>query len=282
MVFESLKQARRVHRKLLAGGPLALIFDEDGVELQSTVEHHLDLGFQSVVVFSSSSPSAPLPEPAVHIACPPLSARLVAAQVTEIAQQAKAGTWIYWGYNAEFLHYPFCETRCIADCLAFHASERREAMLTPVIDLYAPDLAAAPSGVDRRTAHFDGAGYYALARPDHRERQLDLFGGLRWRFEEWVPEESRRIDRIALFRASPKRTLTERFTFTEEELNTYACPWHHNLTATVASFRAAKALRHNPGSRQAVQTMMWEWSVPFNWSSSQLMEHGFMEPGQWI
>ena len=46
----------------------------------------------------------------------------------------------------------------------------------------------------------DKSGYYALARKDAQneleERQLDFYGGLRWRFEEHVPALRRRIDRI--------------------------------------------------------------------------------------
>ena len=82
--------------------------------------------------------------------------------------------------------------------LSFHAEERRSAMLTYVVDLYADDLRACPSAVSLDRAHLDNTGYYALARPDPdngqpKERQLDLFGGLRCRFEEHVPAASRRI-----------------------------------------------------------------------------------------
>ncbi|MEL7087213.1 MAG: hypothetical protein AAFY03_10245 [Pseudomonadota bacterium] len=283
LAFHSLKQARRHVPGLLSEGPLAVIFDEDGVETHSTVQHHLSLGFRRVLLFSQPETlRATLPSGAVVIESPALSAKDIADCLTRIARSAKRGLWIYWGFNAEYLYIPFCEARTIGDCLDFHASERREAMLAPVIDLYASDLKSAPNAVDLGSAHFDGAGYYALSRGGGKERQLDLFGGLRWRYEEWVPQEGRRIDRIALFRANPARTLREDFTFTEEELNTYACPWHHNVIAAIPSFRAAKALLHNPGSREALDDLMWERSVPFLWSSQQLMDHGFMEPGQWV
>jgi hypothetical protein len=65
-------------------------------------------------------------------------------------------------------------------------------------------------------------------------------------------------------------------------LNTYACAWHHNLTAAVCSFRTAKALRANPGSRGAIPTFRWAKSVPFQWQSQQLMDLGLIEPGQWF
>ncbi|REA90282.1 hypothetical protein DV959_13170, partial [Staphylococcus pseudintermedius] len=99
--------------------------------------------------------------------------------------------------------------------------------------LYAADLNAHPEGVSLAQAHLDRAGYYALGRPDPanhghpKERQLDLFGGIRWRFEEHVPPDRRRIDRIGLFQAKAGLRMRPDFTFNEEEYNTYACPWHH-------------------------------------------------------
>src|SRR3989338_7987325 len=77
--------------------------------------------------------------------------------------------------------------------LAFHTEERRDALLSYVIDLYADDLDSFPNAVSLERAHLDRSGYYALARPDPannnypKERQLDFFGGLRWRVEEHVP-----------------------------------------------------------------------------------------------
>ena len=65
-------------------------------------------------------------------------------------------------------------------------------------------------------------------------------------------------------------------------MNTYACPWHNNITAAVCSFRTAKALRSNPGSRFDIQNFRWHNSMPFEWQSQQLMDLGLMEPGQWF
>ena len=180
------------------------------------------------------------------------------------------------------------ETRSIGEMLAFHAEERREAMLTYVIDLYAGDLGTAPNAVSRDDAWLDRTGYYALDRKDPqnewqpKERQLDFFGGLRWRFEEHIPFGKRKIDRISLFRAKPGLKLLPDFTLTDPEMNTYSCQWHHNLTAAVCSFRTAKALRTNPGSRHAIPTFRWPNSVRFDWHSRQLMDLGLMEPGQWF
>ena len=114
------------------------------------------------------------------------------------------------------------------------------------------------------------------------ERQLDFHGGLRWRFEEHVPETRRKIDRIAIFRAKQGLTLREDHTFSDEEYNTYACPWHNNLTAAIVSFRTAKALKRNPGSTFDIRTFRWHNSTPFEWHSRQLLDLGLMEPGQWF
>lgn len=275
----------------LARSPVALILDEDGVELPSTLRHALKAGFRSVVLFAAPD-QPPLPDdlaPQVHRLRHDVHAEdALLAAVNPVIAAAPPGTWFYAGYNAEYLFHPFCETRNIREMLAFHTEERRDAMLAYVVDLYAPDLAAAPDAVSLAQAHMDRSGYYALGRPDPanhnhpRDRQLDFFGGLRWRFEEHVPPHKRKIDRIALFRSKPGLELRPDFTFNDEEYNTYACPWHHNLTAAVCSFRTAKALRRNPGSREAIGTFLWHGSVRFDWHSQQLMDLGLMEPGQWF
>ena len=92
----------------------------------------------------------------------------------------------------------------------------------------------------------------------------------------------RRIDRVALFQSLRGLKFQPDFTFNRPEFNTISCPWHHNLTASVCSFRAAKALRHNPGSRHAISSFRWPGSEQFKWHSQQLMDLGFMEPGQWF
>jgi hypothetical protein len=133
----------------------------------------------------------------------------------------------------------------------------------------------------------DKSGYYALSRSEPgtghpRERQLDFYGGLRWRFEEHIPRDRRKIDRIALFQAKPGLRLRPDHTFSDEEYNTYACPWHNNLTVAIISFRTAKALKTNAGSAFDIPTFKWHNSVPFEWNSQQLLDLGLMEPGQWF
>jgi len=72
------------------------------------------------------------------------------------------------------------------------------------------------------------------------------------------------------------------FTVNLPEFNTISCPWHHNIIAAVGSFWAAKSLRRNPGSRNAISSFQWLGSEQFKWHSRHLMALGFMEPGQWF
>ncbi len=272
--------------KVIGKGPTALVLVEDDVEVAATLRHHLDLGFCQVVAFAAADiPRRDDTDDRVHWVVHDMTGdhaleRAVNGMITALPNQ-----WLYYCYNGEFLHFPFCEERTIGEMLAFHTEERRAAMLTYVIDLYAADLSSAPSAVDLEDAHFDITGYYALARwngKKYEERQLDFFGGLRWRFEEHIPWTRRRIDRIGLFRAAKGLTLQPDHTFNLAEYNTYACPWHNNLTAAICSFRTAKALKRNPGSRAAIDQFTWRGSARFDWTSTQLMDLGLMEPGQWF
>lgn len=266
-------------------GPVAMVMAEDEVEIASTVAHCLKIGFPTVLLLAPSEIRVEIDARAVRIdhdahadnALPRAVNRLIAAA---------PGVWIHYCFNAEYLFFPFCETRRVRELIAFHAEERRDAFLSYVVDLYTGDLHRFPLAVSLEEALLDKSGYYALGRkgPDGepRERQLDFFGGLRWRYEEHIPVVRRKIDRIALFRAKEGLVLSPDFTFNDQEYNTYSCPWHHSATIATCSFRTAKALKTNPASRYGVADMRWHNSVEFRWHSQQLMDLGLMEPGQWV
>jgi hypothetical protein len=273
----------------LARGPVAVILAEDGVEVDSTLRHHQAAGFVSLILLAHPDIAVdPALEARVHRVDHDVHAEDALVKAVNLLNEAAPGIWFYYGYNAEYLFHPFCETRNIREMLTFHTEERRDAVLSYVIDLYADDLTLFPNAVSLDRAHLDRSGYYALGRPDPanhnhpKERQLDFFGGLRWRFEEHIPPARRKIDRIALFKSKPGLVLRPDYTFSDEEYNTYACPWHHNITTAVASFRTAKALKTNAGSTFDIRTFTWRNSVPFEWQSQQLLDLGLMEPGQWF
>jgi len=288
MNYSSLDNFLKTGKQALAKGPVAMIFVEDNTEIATTLRHHLQCGFDSVLALMPDAFDLPADvADDIHRIPYDCSPRTAVADAVNLIIEAAPGTWMYYCYNAEYLFYPFCETRSVGEMLTFHTEERRDAMLSYVIDLYADDLLAFPNAVSLDRAYLDRSGYYALARPDPitghpRERQLDFFGGLRWRYEEHIPKPSRNIDRISLFRAAPGLKLTPKHTFEDQEYNTYACPWHHNLTAAICSFRTAKALKRNPGSTFDIDNFRWHNSTPFEWHSRQLLDLGLMEPGQWF
>lgn len=289
MRYQSLDSFLAQGRGALTKGPIALIMAEDAVEVQSTLAHHQRAGFAQILLLAPADmPLDPTAEGSVHRIDHDVHQDDALVHAVNRVIPLAAGQWLYYGYNAEYLFHPFCETRNLRELCAFQVEERRDAFMSYVVDLYAGDLTNHPSAVSTDDAMMDRSGYYALARRDPdkhnhpKDRQLDFFGGLRWRFEEHVPVGRRRIDRIALFRARPGLILLPDFTFNVQEYNTYSCPWHNNVSTAVMSFRAAKALRANPGSRHGINSFRWHNSVPFEWRSQQLMDLGLLEPGQWF
>jgi hypothetical protein len=290
MRYESLDEFLSKGGKALIKGPLCIVMAEDQIEVDTTIRHHLAAGFADLVVLAIDEIVLPADlEAKVHrVRYDVFADDALMAAVNRINDAATPGLWIYYCFNAEYLFFPFCETRTIRDMLTFHTEERRDAMLSYVIDLYAGDLNRHPNAVSLEDALLDRSGYYALGRKDAardwapKDRQLDFFGGLRWRFEEHVTWTKRKIDRVSIFRARKGLRLLPDFTFSDEEYNTYACPWHNNLTAAVCSFRTAKALKTNPGSRWDIRDFRWHNSVEFQWHSQQLLDLGLMEPGQWF
>ncbi len=198
MKFNTTNELVTQGKSLLDKGPVALIFVEDEVEVSSTMRHHLDLGFKQVIAFMPTAfELAPDVEDKVHTVAFEVTQGDTFKEAVNRLIAAAPGTWFYYCFNAEYLFFPFCETRTVGELLTFHTEERRDAMLTYVIDIYAKDLGQFKNGVSIEDAHLDRSGYYALARKvgmesDHpRERQLDFFGGLRWRYEEHVPQDKR-------------------------------------------------------------------------------------------
>lgn len=269
-----------------AKGPVALVFAEDDVGLSSTIRHHARLGFKNIILLARADTVLPedCAEMCHHVENDPFNGLAVHEAVNKL-NDAFVGRWLYYCYNAEYLHFPFCEDRSILELITFIGEERRSSAFTYVVDLYTVDLDNNPNGFSLENAHLDSSGYYALTRwkDGHvMDRQLSIYGGLKWRFEEHLPWTKRRIDRIALFEARKGLVMGEDQRFNDEEYNTYECPWHHSPTISICSFRTAKYLKSNPGSTFDVEGFTWAKSEQFHWNSQQLMDLGLMEPGQWF
>jgi hypothetical protein len=173
-------------------GPFAFIFAQENIELTHTVAHHIKLGFRQTVMLANSPFARPEDLPA-EVALIPRAAK----SCSDISQEMNAviaalpQRWIYFGYNGEYLFYPFCETRSIGEIIAFNTEERRKTISTTVVNFYAWHLGQSPHGVDVISIYLDRLGYYAETRRDGEQaplpQQFNFYGGLRWRFEEHVP-----------------------------------------------------------------------------------------------
>jgi hypothetical protein len=287
MHYTSLSAVTADCKRTQLQGPVALIIIEDDVEVASTIAHHAKAGFEQLIVFCS--PQIVLPSDmtyALQRVDFDVNGDDALQTITNAMITAMPDQWLYYCYNAEYLFYPFCEHRSVIEMLDFMREERRDTVMSYMVDLYAQDLSANPNGVDLQSACFDKSGYYALARQDAEgetlERQINVFGGLRWRFEEHIPRSRQRTDRISFFRAQSGLQMRSDRSFNVDEYNTFSCPWHNNLSAAICSFRTAKALRRNPGSRDVISTFHWPQSERFSWQSQQLLDLGLMEPGQWF
>lgn len=287
--FDTLDSFLTTGRTALAKGPVALILAEDSVEVESTLAHHLAQGFRNVICFAPEEITPPaLDDPrlswvttSVHLA------HDWEAIVNGVIKTAPENTWVYYGFNAEYLIFPFCETRSISDFTTFASEERRRSVITFVVDLYAKDPSESTNGVERDAAWFDPVGYYGIPRKSPKTgenlgQQMDFYGGLRWRFSDMIPRDRQRIDRMGLFRTRSDLVYSATHLFNIEDYNTIYCPWHNSPTAAIGSFRTTKALLTNPGTRNQARQFHWQQSVEFNWKSQQLLELGIIETGQWF
>ena len=263
----------------LKPGPVAVIINEDDESLHETIDHAKTIGFENVVITTVSNISIP-----DVITVPFVPSSGLSSMMNPLISSLQ-GRWIYWGYNAEYLFFPFCETRSIQDAVQFVTEERRDAIFSLVVDLYTDDLAAPVNRPRTDGTHFDAAGYFSRDRyngPERLDRQVNVHGGLKWRFAEHVPWPRQPIERTALFRARPGLTISDDGVLSDPEMNTVSAAWHHSLTCAIPSFRAAKSLMTNPNSAETITSFLWSGSKPFDWTSKQLMDHGLMEPGQWF
>ena len=287
MHYPSLSALTNDAKRSLSKGPVALILIEDDVEVSSTITHHAKAGFADLIAFCAPERVLPADLPdRLHRVDHDVSSSDALAVIINAMIKALPGQWLYACYNAEYLFFPFCEHRSVGEMLNFMTEERRDTVMTYIVDLYAKDLSAHADGVDRDQAHFDRSGYYALAREgadgEPLGRQVNVYGGLRWRFEEHIARARQRTDRVALFRAQRGLQMLADRSFNLAEYNTYACPWHNNITTAICSFRTAKALKSNAGSTFDIQNFKWHNSTGFQWHSQQLLDLGLMEPGQWF
>ncbi|MEM7506681.1 MAG: hypothetical protein AAF415_08030 [Pseudomonadota bacterium] len=188
------------------------------------------------------------------------------------------GRWMHWLNNAEFLFFPWCETRTINDLASFLKDERRRSLYTYALDLYAAKLPGAGQ-LEGAGLHFDAKAYHAFPQED---RRLTVFGGLGWRFEEFFPAWMQQIGRAALFLADKDVRIGRDMMFEADAYRSVSAPWHNSPTGAIMSLRRTSHLMAAPGFDDVAGKLIWEGSTPFGWHSAQLLDMGMIEPGQWF
>ena len=148
MKYAGLDQFLADGKAALVKGPLALVFAEDPVEVDTAVRHHLTAGFANVALFAPPGIEVPAAIDAkIHWISYALHTEGAVVGAVNRVIAAAPGLWLYYCFNGEYLFYPFCETRNINELLDFHTEEHRDAVLSYVIDLYADDLNTFPNAV---------------------------------------------------------------------------------------------------------------------------------------
>ena len=117
MQYSSLDQFLTTGRALLAKGPVAMIFVEDEIEVDTTIRHHLDCGFHQVLVLIPELFVLPYDvADRVHR----INFDMVAGQdFTEAVNAVSAavpGTWLYYCFNAEYLFFRFARPAASGRC----------------------------------------------------------------------------------------------------------------------------------------------------------------------
>ncbi|GHA50363.1 hypothetical protein GCM10008927_14240 [Amylibacter ulvae] len=270
----------------LQPGPIGIIFAEDDIGLVDTVAHLRKVGFANIFVVGTLLSTRRL-EPAddIHVFDHDPDRTNAVSTFLNLVIKAFPNQWIFHCFNGEFIYFPFCETRSIIDLLCFADEENRISMAGTIVDLYTEENTPKTCGYDDENWLFDKSGYFANYRDDQDQtpmRYVETYGGLRWRLEEFFPPHRRRIDRTNLFKAVTGLQLDENLDGNLPEFGTIGAPWHNSPTIVIASFRATKFLHLNTHDKRMFQKLSWSCSAPFEKSSHQLMELGFMEPGQWF
>lgn len=278
MHFASIDDFRRSNGAPLRG-PVAIIVCENTFLIRETADWLLRMGARSVIAIGAVGEVFAADEAVSGIAAEVNIVEERTAALNNLTGVVAPGQWVLLCFNGEFAFFPHQETRRLADFTDFMTAERRGAVMGYTIDLYSDALGRDEAAFSMDDAYFDTAGWYGFEREG---RQIDVYGGLGWRYEEYTPRDMFRISRPALFTTGSGVTLSDELWLSDDEANAVSCPWHHNPTMALMSVRRARALRNHPKFGQGVKTFMWPNSERFEWRSEQLVNHGLIEKGQWL
>ncbi|MGB0410070.1 MAG: hypothetical protein ACPGFA_00670 [Pikeienuella sp.] len=278
MLFANIDLFKRANPAPLRG-PLALIICENAFLIRETVDWYTRMGARHVIALGAVGGHFTDDETVTAIAAEVNVVTERTAAINEVIHAVGPAQWVLLCFNGEFAFFPHLETRCLSDFTDFMSAERRTAVTGYTIDLYSDALGRDEAAFSLDEAYFDTEGWYGFEREG---RQIDVYGGLGWRYEEYTPRDMFRINRPTLFIGGPDVDIKDDLWLTEDEANAVSCPWHHNPTMAVMSVRRARALRNHPKFGQGVETFIWPNSERFEWQSEQLVGHGLIEKGQWL
>lgn len=258
-------------------GPIAVLLCETKAMAAESASALQQRGFQHIIAAGPGFDGVPDAEWISAFPAPIHTARDRTATLNRLIE-IHAGRWVLVCFNGDFLFYPFAETRSISDLTEFLGSERRTAIMTYGIDLYSDRMISGEQPT-RDDSWFDAQAWYGFERGDGL---ADVYGGLGWRYEEYVPVATSRVNRPALFQARAGLRIGDDLWLDEDVMNTVACPWHNNPTMALMTTRRARMLLEHPNFKSAVTSLIWPKSEKFKWQSEQLVQHGLIEAGQWM
>lgn len=275
--------------KLKPNSAVAIIYADSGDLLLESVEHYLDLRFDHVFLLSTSPNSTMDRSQVSVIATEPLKELQIIKLINENLRFLN-GMWLYYGYSQEFFLYPFSEHRQVHDLIEFLVSERRKNLFTIKLDLYTQNILSDSNTWLSDTIFFDKIGYYS--RPwtfpsialseDEQLRAVDVYGGLRWRISNFIPEITQSLSRVPFFFVDESLNFDKNGHTDREEFYTISSPHHRSPTGVVASFRLAQYINQNPALSTRLSNLTWSQSKTMKMTSPQLLSLGMMETGQWF
>lgn len=264
-------------RPSLPPGPVCVLLCESALHAAASARRLAGQGAGAIIVLGEPGELGTFGCPVLRITDRPAEPGLHAQ--LNLLIDALNGRWVLWLWNGEFFVFPFGEARRLADLAAFLGDERRPSLYTYLFDLYADELPSPDDSPEASELWFDVEGYHAFPEQD---RQLRLFGGLGWRFQEFVPDAMRQIGQAQFFKAAAGVYLGADLVFQDLNYAAVSCPWHHSPTGAVMSLRRARRIMAHPNFPPMRDRLIWHGSRRFEWTSRQLLELGMIEPGQWF
>lgn len=263
----------------LPQGVVAILICESGLQAAASARRLAAQGAAAIIAIGAGTAALPqdLSCPVIILDLDPTESQTHTA-LNDLFD-ALSGRWVLWLWNAEFFVFPYGENRTLADLATYMGEERRRTVFTYAFDLYADLLPEGDEPPEQAGLCFDATGYHAFPQAD---QQVRLFGSLGWRFEEMMPSSLQQIGRTSMLRAERGVHLGRDMIFEDPEYASVSCPWHHNLTAAMMTLRRTYRLVAHPNFHTVRRKLDWAGTTEFDWTSSQLLELGMIEPGQWF